>query len=620
MKIYLIIGSFFALTLLFSGMESVNDGRRRERQEVILRFDFENTVGSSAGPSFITQDKNVSYVQGLDGKALYVSPDDSKRRIFLENSDVHLDSRHDFTVVFWVKSNMDDEQASVILLNKEFDGRGVGEQKKKGWAFYMSEGVWAWNMGSGDRRLAHEYELGVEGRYVLNDGRWHQLAMSYNKDRAEIRLFYDGDQKAIYNVKDATGFDFSTSLPLMIGSNGSDSSAIQKIRKEVEDGGAKLQHLVDEFNRLEVGKLTDEQFETLIVDPKDLFEKRSAKLGKQRNADQTKLLEPIMNIRSELLESPYTVHQVRDFMRVAPLLKIYTLNDGKIIINEQIVDEIVVKEQFFPSEFEMDNLLIWNRTLSSQEVLTSYKTYFKQKMPPLERKLSTISIGNWNIHHGGKHNSIKKDGWDSRVRIVEMLKKANVDIVMLQETYSSGAFIADQLGFYFASTIDRDYLHQGTNISVLSRYPIKEIYVPETATFMNVGVKIAISESQDMYVMSNWYGMAQFSAVYDFHQSRFSESDSIPIIFAGDFNAIPEADGGESLGAEKLLATGFIDAYRSLYPDVNRYPGYTHENGRRIDQLYYKGKTLRNNSTKVISEWPTGFPSDHYLIVSKFDM
>ncbi|MCG7852623.1 MAG: hypothetical protein MIO92_08885, partial [Methanosarcinaceae archaeon] len=66
--------------------------------------------------------------------------------------------------------------------------------------------------------------------------------------------------------------------------------------------------------------------------------------------------------------------------------------------------------------------------------------------------------------------------------------------------------------------------------------------------------------------------------------------------------------------------SGFKDAFRSLYPDVDKYPGASHRGGSRIDQLYYKGIGLKNISTKVVSSWPGGFPSDHFLIVSKFDL
>ena len=60
-----------------------------------------------------------------------------------------------------------------------------------------------------------------------------------------------------------------------------------------------------------------------------------------------------------------------------------------------------------------------------------------------------------------------------------------------------------------------------------------------------------------------------------------------------------------------------------MYPDVKKYPGFTHMEDIRIDQLYYKGKGLKNSFTmiiEVISTWPSGFPSDHFLIVSKFEL
>jgi hypothetical protein len=189
---------------------------------------------------------------------------------------------------------------------------------------------------------------------------------------------------------------------------------------------------------------------------------------------------------------------------------------------------------------------------------------------------------------------------------------------MMQESYSSADYIAAELGYSFATTVDWDYLNQGSNISVLSRYPIDEVFVPETAAFMNVGTRIAISKNQDIYVMSNWYGMRQFADVYRFHQSRFQKSGAMPVLFGGDFNAVPHTDGGDSPASKKLTDNGFTDAFRSTYPDVEKYPGYTHISDRRIDQLYYKGKALENTATKQFTSWPTGFPSDHALIKAEF--
>ena len=124
---------------------------------------------------------------------------------------------------------------------------------------------------------------------------------------------------------------------------------------------------------------------------------------------------------------------------------------------------------------------------------------------------------------------------------------------------------------------------------------------------MNVSAKLALSKTQEIYAMSNWYGMSSFPLVYDYHNSKFVQSNIVPILFGGDFNAIPHTDGGESPASLKMLENGFIDAYRSLYPDIKTFPGYTHDWGERIDQLFYKGKGLNNISTKVIHSWFGGF-------------
>jgi len=45
-------------------------------------------------------------------------------------------------------------------------------------------------------------------------------------------------------------------------------------------------------------------------------------------------LEAVQKLRAELKENPYTVHQSRNFMKVAALLKIYSLVDGKVTIQQ----------------------------------------------------------------------------------------------------------------------------------------------------------------------------------------------------------------------------------------------------------------------------------------------
>ena len=135
-----------------------------------------------------------------------------------------------------------------------------------------------------------------------------------------------------------------------------------------------------------------------------------------------------------------------------------------------------------------------------------------------------------------------------------------------------------------------------------------------------MATRLAISRTQEIWAMSNWYGMQQFSDVFSFHKEKFEQSDRVPVFFGGDFNAVPHTDGGDSPASLKLSEAGFTEAFRQMFPDVAKYPGHTHRSGSRIDQLYYKGTGLINTHSEVISSWPGGFPSDHYLIVSTFKL
>jgi exonuclease III len=89
-------------------------------------------------------------------------------------------------------------------------------------------------------------------------------------------------------------------------------------------------------------------------------------------------------------------------------------------------------------------------------------------------------------------------------------------------------------------------------------------------------------------------------------------------VFVLDFNAVPYLDNGNSEASKRLTENGFTDAYRNIHPNYSQFPGFTHTTGQRIDQLYFKGNMLKQISTEVISTEPDGFPSDHYIILSKF--
>jgi len=568
----------------------------------VAHFDFDRAGAASAS----------SFVLGLEGESLRLGSGDAPTSWTLPADVGALGSESDFSLRFWIRTDAEADRRFVLLSRKEFADNSLASQKNAGWVFYLSNGSWAFSVGSGTRRLTYERDNGL--RMPLNDGRWHQLAMTYSAELSEIRLFYDGVNWVSYHVADSDGFDFTSSDPAIVGWDVRDVSPAPDVLPAIESGAEQLQTFVDAFNALGQRPIESDEFLRLIVDPRAMFEERAG------HEPDDSAWSPVASAEAALMENPYTIHQALEFMVAAPVSKMYALIDGEVVIRRDVAARYSERERLSTPDFDIDELAIWDRVLSPNEVRSSYAEYFALVDEPLVDDVSTLTAAAWNIWHGGKHFTPEEHGWDSRERIAEMIADERVDVVMMQETYSSGDFIAAELGYYLATTVDWDYLNQGANISVLSRYPIREVHVDEESPFNNVGTKVAISPTQDLYVMSNWYGMGQFPSVFDFHQSRFAESDSIPVLFGGDFNAVPHTDGGDSPASRVLLDAGFTDAFRSLHPDVEEWPGPTHITAQRIDQLYYKGRGLTNTSTRVVSTWGSGFPSDHFMILSRFEL
>lgn len=600
---------FSLLCLLCMSHFGISQSKLENKNSDSLQFSFNDNVKTE---NYEFKGQDYSFVKGLDGNALSIKA--GKRYNSLKLDNIFLDGKTSFTVQFWVKTKS--EKPTVLLSQKEFRDKSIGSQKKAGWVLYSSEGTFAWSIGSGKRRLTYERDNGE--LMPLNDGDWHQLTMTYDVDLSEAKLYYDGQNKAVYKV----GFDFSNDNSLVIGSQESNFDFETSILSDIKKGAKLLQNLVDEFNVLDVENVNESEFLSLIVDPKQLyFEKLKLKnVDVTNNEEKVSILVDLLNVYKKLSSNTYTIHQNKNLTRLKPVSKLYSLINGRVTISDYYAKYFTEKVRLYPSDFSMDKLELWKRVISEDEILSGFTKHREAKNNLLKNNIDSLTVASWNIWHGGKHFTQLNDDWDSLDRIVEMIKKSNVDIILMQETYSSGDFIAAELGYYFATTSDWDYCSQGSNISVISRYPIKEIEIHPKTEFMNVAVKLTLSKTQEIYAMSNWYGMNSFPVVYDFHEKRFNSADVIPILMGGDFNAIPNSDGGNNPASLKLLENGFKDAFRSLHPNVDVFPGYTHEWGERIDQLYYKGKGLKNTSTKVIHSWFGGFPSDHNMILSKFKL
>jgi hypothetical protein len=238
---------------------------------------------------------------------------------------------------------------------------------------------------------------------------------------------------------------------------------------------------------------------------------------------------------------------------------------------------------------------------------------------------------------------------------VDVIRSSGADIVSMQETYGSGAKIADALGYYF-------YL-RSTNLSIMSRYPITETLEGD-APFYNGGAYIKISDQQQIAFFTNWLNYpydywemmekhqpinpdslvvhmekgntGRLRSILKTIQPYTTNAAKIPVVFCGDFNTGSHLDW---IAATKkfnngyvvpfptglvLYAAGYKDAFRQVHPDplkergITWTPQFPNAFKDRIDYIYYKGDQLQPLTAKTITTHPVKYPSDHAALVVEF--
>ena len=334
-----------ALCLLLCSNTGYSQVNTHKQEKAILQFNFENNVKSK---NLRLSGKGYSFVQGVEGQALYIKPDKDYNNLNVSN--LMLNGTKDFSIQCWIKTNS--KNPTVFLSQKDFPSKGITDQKNAGWALYSSGGTFAWSIGSGSRRIKYERDNGK--KMPVNDGQWHQLTLTYNKELSQFCLYYDGHNKAIYNV----GFDFTNNEPLVIGSTKNDFDYENKYVPEIEIGAKQLQVFVDAFNRLGLESLKSEEFIDLIVNPKRLFEEKVKKQGESNTNQNTINHAKVLAARKKLMPNPYTVFQNRGLTNLKPISKIYSLKDSKVVINESAAKSFTMSEKLYPSDFAMDKLSI----------------------------------------------------------------------------------------------------------------------------------------------------------------------------------------------------------------------------------------------------------------------
>ncbi len=294
---------------------------------------------------------------------------------------------------------------------------------------------------------------------------------------------------------------------------------------------------------------------------------------------------------------------------------------------------------------------------SSLAVKTS-ETQPPRRILPKDRDPERLKVLNWNIWHGG----IEKGRERGPQQVIEIIQASDADIVTMVETYGSGPKISKALGFHYYEP------SAGSNLSIMSRYPIVKTFKSAKGDFYSIGAQVKLPSGREMMVWGIWirywgpdYMLQQYSKKYtakDWIEGDVKTSyadlktileqdiakhydGEMPIIFAGDFNSCSHLDFTEAAADAGLhrgwlvdfpthklmLEAGFKDSFREVNPDEVKDHGgtwaaiYRWSNDFRIDFIYYKGKGIQALRSRVIDEPVQAdviWPGDHSAVLSEF--
>lgn len=219
----------------------------------------------------------------------------------------------------------------------------------------------------------------------------------------------------------------------------------------------------------------------------------------------------------------------------------------------------------------------------------------------------------------------------------ELIELLHPDIIGLQESYDMGLKIANRFNYCF-------YGSDNKSVAILSKYPIEIISDTQSKIILNHNLYINFfnihftSNPYQPYDIRDMLITTPSQARYQAEQTRGLEAtdlasdivatistSSMPVIVSGDFNEPSHLDwvaGTEnpinfSLGddvtsqfvvnwptSNKILNTGLLDAYRTMYNNPVNNPGYTwtpkisiDEVHDRIDMIYYHDTDILNLHT-----------------------
>lgn len=304
---------------------------------------------------------------------------------------------------------------------------------------------------------------------------------------------------------------------------------------------------------------------------------------------------------------------------------------------------------------QIDDIQIFNKSVAPSDIRKHYEDM--TKTPPRvmnSGSVDSLKVTSANIFHGGNERG-KETG---RNNLIELLKKENAAIYILQETYASGEVIADALGYQL-------YLIS-SNLSIISKYPIGQTY-RVFKPFNCGGAAICLPDGNRINTFAVWlthlpeYKEHFLSEKPDVNRyleeerrrrgeqavtllqeltDYIEDTDTTPLIVGGDFNSGSHLDWTAATAPRHAgyiipwtVSIAFADArltdsFRAMHPDPAAEPGITWSPQQRkkrhirdrIDYIYYKGRTLQpvKSYTVFTHTGPGQFPSDHAMVSTIF--
>ena len=287
-----------------------------------------------------------------------------------------------------------------------------------------------------------------------------------------------------------------------------------------------------------------------------------------------------------------------------------------------------------------------------------------------ETEEESIRVMSYNIHRGGV--VMLKQPLSQTAKAIQLAK---ADIVGIQETRSPRGDKLEELAKLLGWNHD-----MGKGSNVLTRYEIVDS--------LKSGVKVKLDSGREAYVFnlhlpSHPYQPYQLLGIRPkWHKHKFdiefikTEAEAIqwakkargreltkllrqirsipdkqaPVFVVGDFNEPSHLDWTEAAAnagrhpikveypnSLAMTRAGFADAYRAIYPDEMKNPGYTWSSfykfddptthHDRIDFVYFKGKGIKLNEVKIVGENRkdadiiiSPYPSDHRAVVADFKL